>query len=71
MRLCAKKHDEVVYETLWCPVCEAQKEIEAHRKCEEELREVIRLVAQSQGWAANDPNEERWTKLYEKVREFV
>ena len=75
MKLCDDNHDEVVFTSSRCPVCEAREEIVRHERYQEELiksnRELMGIVVMtvdSQSWDGNDPNDDRWTDLYTKAK---
>lgn len=72
MKFCSNDHDEVVYESKDCPVCDARDKIKRHEVYQEELirsnRElmgVVKLAAESQGWGNDD---DRWPEFYSKAR---
>ena len=35
------------------------------------LEDVVKLTVASQGWDGNNPDDDRWTKLYEKARASI
>ena len=36
-----------------------------------ELEEVVKLTVESQGWDGNNPDDDRWTKMYQKAKASI
>jgi hypothetical protein len=47
---------------VWCPLPDDHAP---------EMLEALKMVADSQGWDGNNPDEDRWTQMYQTVRALI
>jgi len=53
------------------PVKEARSELAAMESENAKIKHVLQMAVLSQGWDANDPDEDRWTEFYSAAKDAL